>query len=122
MCVCVYVCIYRIFYTLVSLDTTEMYYAAKRQRFLNDQGYSYKVVTNAIEKYRERFPQRSQLHYATEKSQQKLLVDILGPSAVAAIAAPRRSASGSLVAKARRVSMSDFAGAGGYYDEFMNSN
>lgn len=33
------------FYTLVSKDTTEMYFSAKRQRFLVDQGYSYKART-----------------------------------------------------------------------------
>ncbi len=33
------------FYTLVSQDTMEMHYAAKRQRFLVNQGYSYKVIT-----------------------------------------------------------------------------
>lgn len=33
------------FYTLVSQDTMEMSYSRKRQRFLIDQGYSYKVVT-----------------------------------------------------------------------------
>lgn len=32
------------FYTLVSPDTTEMRDAAKRQRYLVDQGYTYKVV------------------------------------------------------------------------------
>lgn len=31
------------FYTLVSQDTTEMYYSNKRQRFLVNQGYSFKV-------------------------------------------------------------------------------
>lgn len=31
------------FYTLVSKDTREMYYAAKRQRFLVDQGYAFRV-------------------------------------------------------------------------------
>ena len=34
------------YYSLVSLDTQEMYYSAKRQQFLVDQGYSFKVVTN----------------------------------------------------------------------------
>lgn len=34
------------FYTLVSTDTEEMYFSNKRQRFLIDQGYSYKVITN----------------------------------------------------------------------------
>jgi len=33
------------FYTLVSQDTTEMSFSRKRQRFLVNQGYSYKVVT-----------------------------------------------------------------------------
>eukprot|EP00771_Trimastix_marina_P001846 gnl/Trimastix_PCT/2951.p1 GENE.gnl/Trimastix_PCT/2951~~gnl/Trimastix_PCT/2951.p1 ORF type:complete len:780 (+),score=291.36 gnl/Trimastix_PCT/2951:43-2382(+) len=32
------------FYSLVSKDTQEMYYATKRQRFLVDQGYSFKVT------------------------------------------------------------------------------
>ena len=33
------------FYTLVSQDTMEMSYSRKRQRFLVNQGYSYKVIT-----------------------------------------------------------------------------
>lgn len=33
------------FYTLVSQDTMEMNYSRKRQRFLVNQGYSYKVIT-----------------------------------------------------------------------------
>ena len=33
------------FYTLVSQDTMECQYSQKRQRFLVNQGYSYKVVT-----------------------------------------------------------------------------
>ncbi|CAH8646401.1 unnamed protein product [Schistosoma curassoni] len=33
------------FYSLVSQDTMEMQYALKRQRFLVNQGYSYKVIT-----------------------------------------------------------------------------
>lgn len=34
------------FYTLVSKDTTEMYYSTKRQAFLVDQGYAFKVITH----------------------------------------------------------------------------
>lgn len=34
------------FYTLVSRDTQEMYYSAKRQQFLVDQGYAFKVLPN----------------------------------------------------------------------------
>ena len=33
------------FYSLVSQDTVEMAYSLKRQRFLINQGYSYKVIT-----------------------------------------------------------------------------
>lgn len=33
------------FYTLVSRDTQEMFYATKRQQFLVDQGYAFKVIT-----------------------------------------------------------------------------
>ncbi|XP_064456146.1 general transcription and DNA repair factor IIH helicase subunit XPB-like [Ornithodoros turicata] len=33
------------FYSLVSEDTMEMHYSRKRQRFLVNQGYSYKVIT-----------------------------------------------------------------------------
>jgi DNA excision repair protein ERCC-3 len=33
------------FYTLVSKDTQEMYYASRRQTFLVDQGYAFKVIT-----------------------------------------------------------------------------
>ena len=38
------------FYTLVSTDTAEMYYSAKRQQYLIDQGYTFKIVTNLSEK------------------------------------------------------------------------
>ena len=38
------------FYTLVSKDTQEMYYSTKRQRYLVDQGYAFKVVTQVRSK------------------------------------------------------------------------
>ncbi|KAH9775427.1 General transcription and DNA repair factor IIH helicase subunit XPB1 [Citrus sinensis] len=34
------------FYSLVSTDTQEMFYSTKRQQFLIDQGYSFKVITS----------------------------------------------------------------------------
>ena len=34
------------FYSLVSKDTQEMYYSSKRQAFLVDQGYAFKVITH----------------------------------------------------------------------------
>jgi len=36
------------FYTLVSTDTKEMYYSAKRQRFLVQQGYSFEVKDDLV--------------------------------------------------------------------------
>lgn len=37
------------FYTLVSTDTREVYFTSKRQQFLIDQGYSYKVIPSLVE-------------------------------------------------------------------------
>mmetsp|Transcript_6161 Transcript_6161/g.17199 ORF Transcript_6161/g.17199 Transcript_6161/m.17199 type:complete len:498 (-) Transcript_6161:124-1617(-) len=37
------------FYTLVSKDTQEMYYSTKRQQFLIDQGYNFRVITNLLD-------------------------------------------------------------------------
>ena len=34
------------FYSLVSKDTQEMYYSTKRQQFLIDQGYAFKIITH----------------------------------------------------------------------------
>lgn len=39
------------FYTLVSQDTEEIYYSAKRQAFLIDQGYSYEPVTEPLKRW-----------------------------------------------------------------------
>ena len=37
------------FYTLVSNDTQEVYFTSKRQQFLIDQGYAYKVIPSLLE-------------------------------------------------------------------------
>ncbi|RLO13549.1 hypothetical protein DYB28_010358, partial [Aphanomyces astaci] len=37
-------------YTLISTDTHEMYYSNKRQQYLVDQGYTFKVVTELYDK------------------------------------------------------------------------
>ena len=42
------------FYSLVSTDTQEMFYSSKRQKYLIDQGYTYKVVTNLSERAAEK--------------------------------------------------------------------
>lgn len=38
------------FYTLVSTDTQEMFYSARRQQYLIDQGYTFKIVTTLCDK------------------------------------------------------------------------
>ena len=61
------------FYALVSQDTREMYYSSKRQSFLNDQGYSYKIITQLpIDK-----EDGVNLFFSTQKEQKKLLQQVL---------------------------------------------
>ncbi|XP_059072229.1 uncharacterized protein LOC131873227 [Cryptomeria japonica] len=59
------------FYSLVSQDTIEMHFARKRQRFLANQGYSYKVVTTfeGIDK--------EELMYNTKEEQHQLLQQVM---------------------------------------------
>eukprot|EP00090_Calanus_glacialis_P011129 TRINITY_DN19597_c0_g1_i1.p1 TRINITY_DN19597_c0_g1~~TRINITY_DN19597_c0_g1_i1.p1 ORF type:complete len:796 (-),score=270.13 TRINITY_DN19597_c0_g1_i1:74-2461(-) len=56
------------FYTLVSADTAEMSFSRKRQRFLVNQGYAYKVVTKLAG-----LEQDKELLYETRESQVTLL-------------------------------------------------
>ncbi|EMC94129.1 hypothetical protein BAUCODRAFT_221487 [Baudoinia panamericana UAMH 10762] len=60
------------FYSLVSKDTNEMYYSSKRQAFLVDQGYAFKVIThlNGI----DRMPD---LRFSTQEERMTLLTDVL---------------------------------------------
>ncbi|XP_072324776.1 general transcription and DNA repair factor IIH helicase/translocase subunit XPB isoform X1 [Scyliorhinus torazame] len=62
------------FYSLVSQDTQEMAYSAKRQRFLVDQGYSFKVITKLAGMDEE------DLAFATKDDQQQLLQKVLAAS------------------------------------------
>ncbi|XP_043550301.1 general transcription and DNA repair factor IIH helicase subunit XPB [Chiloscyllium plagiosum] len=62
------------FYSLVSQDTQEMAYSAKRQRFLVDQGYSFKVITKLAGLEEE------DLAFATKDEQQQLLQKVLAAS------------------------------------------
>ncbi|CAG8457673.1 9802_t:CDS:2 [Paraglomus occultum] len=59
------------FYSLVSTDTQEMYYSTKRQQFLIDQGYAFKVITNL-----EGIDQ-ADLAYKTKEEQLELLNSVL---------------------------------------------
>lgn len=60
------------FYSLVSRDTEEMFYSSKRQQFLIDQGYSFKVITEL--RGMECFPD---LVYSSYKEQVELLQAVL---------------------------------------------
>ncbi|KAF9967180.1 DNA repair helicase RAD25 [Mortierella alpina] len=60
------------FYSLVSKDTTEMYYSTKRQQFLIDQGYAFKVITNL-----DGMDQEQDLVYSTPAEQLSLLQTVL---------------------------------------------
>lgn len=59
------------FYSLVTTDTMEMYYASKRQRFLINQGYSYKVINRLGNLENEN------LYYNKKDERQELLQKVL---------------------------------------------
>ncbi|XP_065073582.1 general transcription and DNA repair factor IIH helicase subunit XPB-like [Ochlerotatus camptorhynchus] len=63
------------FYTLVSQDTLEMGYSRKRQRFLVNQGYSYKVITHLAG-----MDEDPELYYKTRDEQGQLLQQVLSAS------------------------------------------
>lgn len=60
------------FYSLVSKDTQEMYYSTKRQAFLVDQGYAFKVITHLHGM--ETLPN---LAYASARERRELLQEVL---------------------------------------------
>ncbi|KAK7913174.1 hypothetical protein WMY93_013385 [Mugilogobius chulae] len=62
------------FYSLVSQDTQEMAYSTKRQRFLVDQGYSFKVITKLAGMDEE------DLMFSTREEQYQLLQKVLAAS------------------------------------------
>lgn len=63
------------FYSLVSKDTAEMFYSTKRQQFLVDQGYSFRVITHLVGQ--QDLPS---LAYKTRSEQMDLLVTVLRES------------------------------------------
>ena len=64
------------FYTLVSTDTQEMFYSAKRQQYLIDQGYTFKIVTNLCEKA-DKLAKEQGYSYASPEDDRKLLRTVL---------------------------------------------
>lgn len=60
------------FYSLVSRDTPEMFYSTKRQAFLVDQGYSFKVITQLTG-----MEQMEGLAFSTPQERRELLQKII---------------------------------------------
>ena len=60
------------FYSLVSRDTSEMYFSTKRQQFLIQQGYAFKIVPDLIGEN-----DKVQLMYSTKATQLDLLAKTL---------------------------------------------
>lgn len=60
------------FYSLVSKDTDEMFYSSKRQAFLVDQGYAFKVITRL-----EGIEQRTDLAFHSPQDRRELLMDVM---------------------------------------------
>jgi DNA excision repair protein ERCC-3 len=60
------------FYSLVSKDTDEMFYSSKRQAFLVDQGYAFKVITHL-----QGIENLEGLAYATPAERRELLQEVM---------------------------------------------
>ncbi|KAH8100911.1 DNA helicase [Cristinia sonorae] len=60
------------FYSLVSKDTQEMFYSTKRQQFLIDQGYAFKVITHL-----DGLEELPDLVYKTKNEQIELISSVL---------------------------------------------
>lgn len=60
------------FYSLVSKDTQEMFYSTKRQQFLIDQGYAFKVITHL-----DGMEEMPDLVYRTKEEQIELMLSVL---------------------------------------------
>ncbi|KAI0249157.1 DNA repair helicase rad25 [Lactifluus subvellereus] len=67
------------FYSLVSKDTQEMFYSTKRQQFLIDQGYAFKVITQL-----DGMENMKDLVYKTREEQIELVTTVLMQSESAA--------------------------------------
>lgn len=108
------------FYSLVSQDTMEMYYASKRQRFLINQGYSYKVINKLGTLDDE------QLYYSRKEEQTELMQKVLAANETAADEedAPNiRSSGQSQIYRTTGGALSSLSGGDeGLYMEYQKKN
>ncbi|EDV26690.1 uncharacterized protein TRIADDRAFT_22911, partial [Trichoplax adhaerens] len=97
------------FYSLVSQDTQEMYFSSKRQRFLINQGYSFKVITKLSGMDDEN------LLYTEKKDQHQLLQKVLAANETDAeeekVAGDTYSTSSKSQVVRRTTSMASLSGA-----------
>ena len=97
------------FYTLVSTDTTEMFYSTKRQQYLVDQGYTFKVVTD--------LPQPTLSALASEQDEIDLLNQVLNADALKEEAeeekALAKAAKDDIAPRRTQVSLASMAGGDG---------
>ncbi|KZS92511.1 DNA helicase [Sistotremastrum niveocremeum HHB9708] len=94
------------FYSLVSKDTQEMFYSTKRQQFLIDQGYAFKVITHL-----DGLETLSDLVYKSRDEQIELLSSVLlANEHEADLGSDIRAAEGDL---AGTVTSKDFGPTGG---------
>jgi len=64
------------FYTLVSTDTQEMFYSTKRQQYLIDQGYTFKIVTTLCERA-DKEAVENDYSYKSPKDDREMLAKVL---------------------------------------------
>ncbi|KAK3108424.1 hypothetical protein FSP39_007756, partial [Pinctada imbricata] len=103
------------FYSLVSQDTQEMHYSLKRQRFLVNQGYAYKVITKLAGMEQE------DLAYSTKEEQLQLLQKVLAATEQDAEEEYAAGDSGGSKVSRKVGSMSSMSGADdNLYMEFRN--
>jgi len=108
------------FYTLVSQDTAEMSFSRKRQRFLVNQGYAYKVITKLAGMESD-----SDLFYKTHDERVLLLQQVMAATDADAeeesiVGIPGTSGAGT---KRRAGNMASMSGADdNLYTEFKKSN
>ncbi|TIB68646.1 DNA repair helicase rad25 [Wallemia mellicola] len=110
------------FYSLVSTDTQEMFYSTKRQGFLVDQGYAFKVITHLFGI--ERLPD---LVYRSEKEQIELLESVLLANESAAdigsdIKASEDDLAGTIHGVTKRMTGNTSALAGGQAMSYIEKN
>ncbi len=109
------------FYTLISRDTQEMHYSRKRQQFLVDQGYAFKVITTLTDGMED----DGRLAYGTLETRNDLLATIIAARAGEAGrlddedgaidddgTGPAGAREGGGGVKRRAASMSELSGAG----------